>query len=288
MPFPLFAHAGEPLAPHDLWAAWNGEPFVLLPLLLTALLYVAGVIRLWRRAGIGRGVSAADCLRFAAAWLALAVALVSPLDALSGSLFSAHMAQHLVLSLVAAPLLVASNLPLALLWALPRPLAHSLGRGLNRAPGLQRAGSALTHPFAAWLLFALSLWLWHAPRFYEAALNNDAIHALEHLTLLAAAALFWWALLRRDRAGQLRYALAVPYLFTATLHSGVLGALMMFTSRPWYAYYAERTAAWGLTPLEDQQLAGLIMWVPGGMIFTLLAVAAFAAWLRNLEQRHAS
>jgi putative membrane protein len=137
----------------------------------------------------------------------------------------------------------------------------------------------------AWLGFTVALWAWHAPGLYQAALRDDAIHILEHLVFLLTAGLFWWALLKPTNAGEVRYGLAVPYLFTTALQSGILGALMTFTSQPWYAYYASRVGAWGLTPLQDQQLAGLIMWLPGGLVFTALTIAYFAAWLQALERR---
>jgi putative membrane protein len=97
--------------------------------------------------------------------------------------------------------------------------------------------------------------------------------------------LFWWVLLKPTTQDHVHYGLAIPYLFTTVLHSGVLRALMTFSSQPWYPYYAPLVGSWGLTPLQDQQLAGLIMWIPGGAVFSLLTIGYFAAWLRALEQR---
>jgi putative membrane protein len=280
-------HGGAPLTPHDLWAAWNLEPPLLFLLALTVLLYALGTRNVWRRAGRGHGISVRTAAHFAGATLALLLALVSPLDAIAGVLFSAHMVQHLVLVLLAAPLLVRSHFPLALLWALPRRAAQSLGRATNHQPFV-RAWRLLASPLTAWLLFAVAVWAWHLPAFYEAALLNETVHAIEHLVLLATAMLFWWVPLEDIRPAYVRYGLAVLYLFTTTLHSTVLGALMTFTSSPWYPYYAPLVGAWGLTPLQDQQLAGLIMWMPGGFVFTALTIAYFAAWLRALETRNAS
>jgi cytochrome c oxidase assembly factor CtaG len=121
----------------------------------------------------------------------------------------------------------------------------------------------------------------------KAALENEAVHALEHAMLLGSAMLFWWILLRPSSSKEARYTVAIPYLFTTILHSSVIGALIMFSYQAWYPYYASLTPAWGLTPLEDQQVAGLIMWVPAGFIFTGLTIGYFAAWLRALEKRHA-
>ncbi len=280
-------HPGEPIAPHDLWAAWNLAPWLVAPLALMALIYFAGLRRVWQRAGLGHGLSVRRCLCFLGALLALVVALMSPLEAMSGVLFSAHMVQHLLLLMVAAPLLVLSDFPLALLWTLPRRWGQMLGQGLHRWPGWRAAWRVLSSPLSAWLLFALALWAWHVPALYEAALRHETLHAWEHQAYLATALLFWWILLKHAEPSHIQYGLAVPYLFLTALQSGILGALMTFTDKPWYAYYAPLVAAWGLTPLQDQQLAGLIMWLPGGAVFTLLTIAYFAAWLRALEQRSA-
>ncbi len=144
---------------------------------------------------------------------------------------------------------------------------------------------ALSSPPVAWLIFAVVLWGWHLPALYEAALRNETVHAVEHLTLLLGALLFWWVLLERTRPAHVRLGFAVAYLFTTTLQSGVLGALITFSSQLWYPYYAPLTAAWGLTPLQDQQLAGMIMWLPGGAVFTALTIGYFAAWLAALDRR---
>jgi putative membrane protein len=196
------------------------------------------------------------------------------------------MVQHLILMLVAAPLLVLGEVPLALLWALPRPWRRALGLAL-RAPALYGAWRALSSPICAWLLFTAALWVWHAPALYEAALRDEAVHALEHLGFLGTALLFWWALLRQGGSGAARSWRALPYLFATLIQSGLLGALMTFAAQPWYPAYAPLVPPWGLTPLQDQQLAGLIMWIPGGALFTLLTIGYFAAWLRALEQRGA-
>jgi putative membrane protein len=263
---------------------WNTSPSIIIPLFVAAFLYRKGTLKLWRRAGIGRGITVRRFLNFCGGMLALGLALVSPLDALSENLFLAHMIQHLILILVAAPLLVMSDFPLALFWALPRSSAHSLGHGLNQSTALSKTWRVISSPLAAWGFFTLALWGWHTPVFFEAALENEALHIMEHLVLLLASMLFWWVLLKHTRPNHYHYAMTIPYLFTTILHSEILGALMTFSSQPWYPYYAPLAAPWGLTPLQDQQLAGLVMWIPGGAVFTLLTIFYFAAWLQALEQ----
>jgi putative membrane protein len=280
---PVFFHDGAPLGPHDLWAAWDFAPGLLVPLVLTVLIYLWGVRNAWKSAGSGHGIPTRSVLSFSGGILVLFVALVSPLDALSGVLFSAHMAQHMLLILLAAPLLVMSDIPVAMLWALPRRWAHWIGQGINRLQPLVRAWRAITRPVSAWLLFAIFFWAWHVPRLFQAALENERVHALEHLVFLATGMLYWWVLLRDSSSKRVRYGMAVPYLFTTILHTGVLSALITFASRPWYPFYSGLVAPWGLTLLQDQQLAGVIMWVPGGTVYSLLAIAYFAAWLRTFE-----
>ncbi len=224
-------------------------------------------------------------LCFAGAVVTLVVALVSPLDALGDSLFTAHMIQHLLLMLVAAPLLVLSEYPLALLRALPRAWAPRLVRGLNRSGALRRAWDVLNIPAVAWLIFTIEMWVWHSSSLYQAALRSETIHSLEHIGFVLSGMLFWWVLFKHTTARHTQYGMAILYLFTASVQSGILGALMMFTSVPWYAFYASRVGVWGLTPLQDQQLAGLIMWIPGGAVFNVLTIGYFAAWWRAMEER---
>lgn len=273
------------LAPHDLWSAWNINALLLISLEATGFIYLWGMRNVWRRAGTGHGITALRGLCFAGTMLALVAALVSPLDALSHVLFSAHMAQHLILILVAAPLLMLSDFPLALLWALPRRWGQPLGRYLNQSQMLSRISHALCHPVSAWLLFTIALWVWHAPVLFEAALQDATIHALEHLAFLLTAMLFWWVLFKPAGQNYVRYGMAIPYLFTTALQSGILGALITFTAQPWYSYYTPLVTRWGLTPLQDQQLAGLLMWLPGGVVFTLLTIGYFAAWFSAIERR---
>jgi putative membrane protein len=264
---------------------WNLELSILVPLIFSAGAYLAGTLRLWGRAGMGHGISMAQFLRFMGAMLSLVLALLSPLDSMSESLFSAHMAQHQLLILVAAPLLASSGFSLALAWALPRRSAQALGYAFNQSRSLSMFWRLLTHPASAWFLSSVVMWIWHASALYQMALRHEALHILEHVSFLATAVLFWWVLFRQTTHRHLRYGGGVAYLFTAGLQSEVLAALITFSPEPWYADYAERVVAWALTPLQDQQLAGLIMWFPGSLVFTLLTIGYFAAWLRALELR---
>jgi putative membrane protein len=273
---------------HHLTAAtvlrwWSWDPWVVVGLGASAGLYIRGVARLWQRAGTGVGIKRWEAGCFALGWLALFIALVSPLDALGGVLFSAHMAQHEVLILLAAPLLVLGRPLIAWLWALAPERREQVRAAVQTRP-VAAAWHAVTGPLAAFAIHAAALWVWHIPVLYQATLENDAVHAVQHLSFLLSATLFWWALIH-GRYGRMGYGVAVFYVFATALHSGVLGALITFAPRLVYPIYAGRTSAWGLSPLEDQQLAGLLMWVPAGVLFIVLGLALFAAWLGESERR---
>jgi putative membrane protein len=237
---------------------------------LAAAVYARGVLAVWGSAGRGRGIKPWQAACFGGGLVALVLALESPLDALAVALFSAHMVQHLVLLLIAAPLLVLGA-PLApFAWALTPPARRRLG-------ALRALRAFATMP-AAFVLNSIAVWAWHVPRLYDAALGALPIHVLEHLSFLVTAVLFWWALLGSGRVG---YGSGVLCVFALGLQTTLLGALLTFASAPWYTAHLATTAAWGLSPLDDQQGAGLIMWIPGGVVYLLCALALFSAWLRE-------
>src|SRR4051812_23143924 len=267
----------------ELWRTWGLEPGVLIPLALAALLYARGLRVLWRGDRAGRGVRVREALCFGGGWLALVIALVSPLHPWGSVLFSAHMTQHEILMLVAAPLLVLGKPVIASLKALPPGWARGAVHW-TRVPWWRRTWELLTNPFAAWLIHAAVLWAWHIPSLFQATIGDEFVHALQHLSFLLSALLFWWAVLQgRPRAAG--YGVAVLYMFTTAVHSGLLGALITLTRTLWYPAYETTTAPWGLTPLEDQQLGGLIMWVPACSVYILAGLALFAGWLRESEAR---
>ncbi len=261
------------------WWSWSLDPALWLALLAAACWYGWGVMRLWRRAGVGRGLKRWRAACWYAGLAVLLVALLSPLDTLAELLFSAHMFQHLLLLLVAPPLLVLGLPGYVLLWALPLGWRRGLGRWWKGA-SLRGVWRVLSHPLTSWLLYTMVLWLWHVPSFYGAALAHPLLHALEHLSFLAAAGLFWWTVLSpwQHRLG---HGGAVLYLFATSLQSSTLGALI--TLAPTVIYPDHAQALGWLTPLADQQLAGLLMWVPSGTLFILLDAVLILWWLRDME-----
>lgn len=282
-----FAHA---LHPHPDEVAslpastlpWSFEPWVLVLLALSAGLYALGLLRLWRHAGRGRGVRPSQALVYTAGWLVLVMALVSPLDPLGSDLFVAHMVQHELLMIVAAPLLVMGR-PLAVwAWALPFEWRRATGHFFH-APAWRVPWLVVTGPLAAWVLHALALWLWHVPAFFEAALANEAVHAFQHTAFLLTALLFWWSVL--GAATRNEQGIALLSLFTTMVHTGALGALLTLASSVWYPSYAATAPAFGLTALEDQQLGGLVMWVPAGLVYVICGLALAARWISGPKRR---
>jgi putative membrane protein len=239
--------------------------------------YTLGVLRLWRNAGVGRGIGRLQAAAFAGGWLALVLALVSPLDALGARLFSAHMVQHELLMLVAAPLLVLGRPLAAWTWGLSPARRQVVGRWI-RVPWWAATWALLTDPLAAWALHALALWLWHVPSWFEAALRNEGWHALQHASFLGTALLFWWSALGGDSRSRAS-GFALLYLFTTMLHTGALGALLTLAPTPWYPSYAAATGALGLDPVADQQLGGLVMWVPGSLAYLVAGLLVVARLL---------
>ena len=278
----LLAHAGH-LHRSQVMRWWTWQPFVIAGLLLSLTLYATGTTRLWRNAGAGHGVRWWQAAAFLGGWTSLVIALVSPLDKLSEILFSAHMTQHEVMMVVAAPLLVLGRPLVPIIWSLPQRWRSPVASAVQNGP-IAKAWFYLTAPLIATALHAFALWIWHVPAFYEATLRNDYLHGFEHACFLITAALFWWALIH-GRYGRLGYGIAVLYVFITSIHSGALGAFMTLSSRVWYPYYERIGLQWGIDAVEDQQLAGLIMWVPAGIILVVLGLALFAMWLAEAERR---
>lgn len=262
---------------------WNSVVAALIA--GVALGYAIGVARLWARAGVGHGVRGWQLACFVAALGVLVLALLSPLDALSDVLFSAHMAQHELLMLLAAPLFVLGVPYRALTTALPARVRPSVV-GVLRGQRLLALWRGLTAPVVALVLQILVLSAWHVPVLFEAALRSEPVHSLQHASFFLVAALFWWSLIA-GRYGRLGYGAALLFVFITALHGGTLGALITVARLPWYETHAQRTEQVGLEPLADQQLAGLLMWVPGGLLLLASALALGVAWLGALERRAA-
>jgi putative membrane protein len=278
----VLAHSGAPIGPDGLWRAWSFPPGVVIGLGLSGALYLIGLVRL-RCRGRGQAVRGRETACFAAGWLVLVLALVSPLHELGESLLSAHMVQHELLILLAAPLLVLGR-PLApTLWGVPSTARHWLSRLAWRRE-VHATWTFISRPAVAWTLHATAMLLWHLPPLYQKSLVSETAHAAQHASFLLTALLFWWALLNGQKARAYAGA-SVLYLFGTAVYTGGLGALLTVSTRLWYPPYLGRTTPWGLTPLEDQQLAGLVMWMPGALFYLAAALGLAAGWLREADRR---
>lgn len=262
-------------------ASWDAAPsdslLVLLPLLAGTALYIAGM----RRRGSDRLTlrRAAWATRFCAGIALLVAALVWPLDAWAELSFSAHMAQHMVLIALAPPLLLLGRAGAVWLHALPRnwrPVVINM-RDWPGVTGVRRLLGSLA---AVSLFHGAVLWGWHAPAAFELALRHDVVHWAEHMTLLAAGILFWRALLR---ARGTALGSALVWMLVTVIHSGMLGALITLAPQPLYRIYIERGGV--VDVLADQQLAGLIMWVPMGTIYLIGALMIAARNFREQDTR---
>ncbi len=262
---------------------------LLLPLFVSGVWYAVGLWRLHAHTRAGSWVVWRRAFVFFLGWGAIVASLLTPLHELGRHSFTAHMIEHELLMLIAAPLLALSKPIGVFLWALPKPLRVQLGYAGHR-PLVARSWQALTAPLVVTVLQAIALWVWHVPVLFDRALQSENWHIAQHVSFLVTALLFWWGITRAPKAGQ-GYGLAALYLFITALHTGVLGALMSFSTSPWYRGYAALDLGeipFGLTQVEDQQLAGLIMWIPGGLVHAAAALAYVALWLRRMDAMEVS
>ncbi len=260
-------------ASHEAQIGWAWEPSVLLGLALAAILYGAAMGPVMAARRTGSRNARWHAASFFAGLLAIFVALVSPLDALAdGYLFSAHMAQHLLLMMVAVPLMMIGLQS----WM----YARLFPRGWPR-----RTLGWLTRPVPAFLVFNLTLAMWHLPRLYGLALENEGVHILQHMMLLAAAGIGWWPVVGNMPAAAPRPSLGVQvvYLFLQGFPSTALAALITLAPNPLYGFYAEAPRLWGISVQADQMWSGLLMWMPGAMVYLAAATVVFFRWFGQDE-----
>jgi putative membrane protein len=252
--------SGAPPA-SELVGAWGGDPGVLALVLAAAALYVVGA----RRRPVGDRRNARHDLAFAGGLAVIVAALASPIDAVAPYLLWVHMAQHVLLAQLAAPLLVVAAPVATMHLGLP-PTLRRQANSFGALPAVRTADRFVRNPVVAFALFAAAWWAWHVPALYDAAVRHAVVHATEHLTLLATA-VCWWACIVGPRRRAPLPALALA--FVTGFHMNVLGALITFAPRVLYTSYH---GAYGFGALEDQQLGGVLMWSVGG--FVSLAIVA--------------
>lgn len=267
--------------------SWDLRLEIILPLLLGAVLYGAGWRKL-RLRGSRRLASKGRLSSFLVGLAVVAVSLMSAIDSFSADLFLMHMIQHLLLIMVAAPLIVLANPFPFILWGMPQGRAVGLALMSSRAP-FRRLLRRVTGPGITWLLFVACLWGWHDPGAYQAALRSDLIHDIEHLCFYGTALLFWWHVIQAGPRVHPRLSPGARIAFTLSVVPAnmVAGVAISFAGSPLYEHYTTVPRIWGLTALEDQQLGGTIMWIPGSMMYLIAGIILISRMVQESERREA-
>lgn len=257
---------------------WTIDPAGLVAVAAAGLAYERGRRRIRRMAGPGRVVTTGGVWCFVAGMACVLLALDSPLGALDDVLFSAHMAQHMLLGLVAPLLIVLGRPGTVMAWGL-RPAQRRELEARWRATPLRHVNRR-----GAWTMVVAvcahvgSWWLWHLPPMFDLALRSDLVHAVEHATLFATGLALWWVV--TGVRWKERTALAILALFAAETGTGMLAALIVLSDRPIYTVSPE-LHSWGIHALADQQLGGVEMWVLGGFIYLGAVTALTLRWLER-------
>jgi cytochrome c oxidase assembly factor CtaG len=280
---PAAAHGTVLVGPPDALTfavAWSVEPLIAIPLVALALLWRTAVRRV-NRAHPANPVPRLRSVAFYGGLAAIAVALMSGIERYDTILFSVHMVQHILLTLVAAPLLALSG-PITLLLRLSSP---SIRRRWILRVLHSRIMRAVSFPVVAWVLFAGVMWGTHFSPVFDAALENPFVHDLEHLAYLASGLLFWWPAVGVDPSPwRLSHPARALYVFLQMPQNTFLAVAVLSASSPLYPHYATLVRNWGPSSLSDQQTAGGIMWLVGDAIFLAVILLLVAAWMRHEER----
>ncbi len=264
--------------------SWDWDPVVLIGVVLAGALYARGWRRLRKRGQGGRWLTWWRVWSFYLGLGTVVLALLSPIGTYDALFFSMHMAQHLLLIMVAVPLIWLGAPLVPMLWAFPRRSRRTVGRIFHPGNPVHRFFTKLTAAPVALTLYILTLAAWHVPVLYDAAQGRTLVHDLEHATFIVTAMLFWWPVIHPSGARRrLGYGAAILYLFPAKLAGFVIGAALTLTNEPVYQTYIQGPRLWGLSALDDQQLGGLLMWVWGGLIFIVPILFLVVAWMQEEE-----
>lgn len=275
--------------------SWSWRPEVIIALLVFGTLFIVGWSRLRSISGPPRNRRALGAVwrpvSYIAGLFVIGFALMSPLDVLVQQLFFMHMIQHLLLIMVAPILLLLPNPMPFLLWGLPQSARLAAGRALNnvihKESAIGRLLRKVTGPVAVWFIMILFIVGWHDPNMYNAALRSELVHDLEHVTMFMAGMLFWWTVtgagprLHRNMSRPAK----VIFVIAAIPPNMALGAALAFSQQPIYSFYNDMPRLWGISVLDDQRLSGIIMWIPGSMMYFMTALALIFMILSGEERK---
>ena len=253
---------------------WNWQPSIIIGTVVIIGLYIYAVGPLREKYYPAELVRTGQAVAFFLGVYFIFFALVSPIDELGDYyLFSAHMVQHLFLTIIGPPLMIA-GLPG---WLLQPLLKRRI---------LLRVGRFFTYPAVAFVLFNVNFWLWHAPALYDATLYDPTLHLLEHVTYIVTGVLYWWPVFSPLTEGWPRLSMGgrLLYIFLGGMPSVLLGAGLTF-SEPLYEPYIHAPRIWGLSPIMDQQVGGLIMWVPANIAYIIVASVIFLRWMQAQDSK---
>ncbi len=284
----ILLHVGDHLSQAttfwDLFAFWDVEIFALITLLIIFAAYVIGFSRL-RLRGRYSAVSTPNIVFFSLSIIVLLISLVSPIDTFGSDLFFVHMIQHILIVMIAAPLILLASSMRVFIWSLPKGPRYKVGHWLSKGGFVRKVLEKLTSMRFSFLIYYFVAVFWHIPIFYDAALSFSPLHYFEHLTMLFAALIFWWPVIGSApvRARQ-QFPVRMLYLFLATILNTALGVTLAFARGTIYSFYEDAPRHWGISLAQDLQTGGLIMWVPGNMMYLIALATVFLVWA-NREER---
>jgi putative membrane protein len=267
-----------------LLLSWSWRPEIILTLSLGAAIHLAGRRHLQQRGG-GEIVATWRSVSYLGGLAVVWIALMSPIDVLAGQFFYMHMIQHLLLVMIAPPLLLVANPLPIMMWGLPSPLRREVGHALKPGATVRRILRAVTGPGPAWLMFVFALVGWHDSGAYDAALRSELVHDAEHLSFFITAMLFWWHVTGAAPHihKRLSRGMRTVYVLSVIPPNMIIGLTLSFATEPVYSYYTTVPRPGGMSLLQDQMLGGVLMWIPGSMMYIIAALVLIAQILRQAE-----
>ncbi len=270
----------------DFLTSWSfsGSQFIIVAFL--GITYIVGMLRLQIRSG-WQAIPIRKVFYGIGGYLVLFFAVAGPPEAFSDDMFFAHMTQHILIAMVASVLLLAATPMAAYLWAMPEGVRVGLAPSLAENGWLRKLNAAVTNPKFALPAFVLTLWGWHIPEAYSLALDNQLAHLVMHLSMFVTSILFWWPIIGPP---PVRSPLSDPqriiYLVLVVTPTAVLAAIITLSNTVIYTPYLDTPHHFTLTPAEDQRVGGLLMWIPGNIVYLATLTTLFLRWFANEDRKN--